>query len=168
MCWSSGPYIKPSPPTNTQRGKSWLLRVGNMSLSADKNPWLFPGTKASEGNGTNFQVPCVLFNLIITIIHWIDRITLHHVPEEVQKHQNTCLLLHRQRVETSSIQPWSGPWLPNSTCLAGLRACLFEDIHEEDMSMQSFITESLVPFALHMIMFPLMSVSQERGCSEQC
>ena len=28
------------------------------------NLGLFPGTKAGEGNGAGFQVPCVLFNLI--------------------------------------------------------------------------------------------------------
>lgn len=77
------------------------------------NLWLFPGTKAGEGNGAGFQVPCVLFNLIITVTHWIDRITL--CSRRGREASETSKLLHIV-VQPASGEPrtqsWSGPCPP--------------------------------------------------------
>ena len=130
--------------------------------------WLFPVTKAGEGNGTSFQVPCVLFNLIITIIHWIDRITLcsrrgHGAPE-------TSKFLHIVAQPASgdpSIQSWSGcdlpPYLPG--WVEGLSLWRHTWRRHEYAQLHTRVP---VPFSLHMIMSPPVSVSPERGHSEYC
>lgn len=95
---------------------------------------------------------CLLFSWISTIITWDG--SYYYSPcsrwgrgdVETSKHLNTVTKSVREDIQYPAV---IGAVTSHFGSQAGMRACLFEDTYEGDGDMQRFISETSVPFSLH-------------------